>query len=291
MRNIIWLASYPKSGNTWFRIFLSNLLNEKEDPIDINNITSTHGIASARPIFDEITGIEASDLSHDEVDGLRPGLYKSISDEAKETLFIKVHDAYTFLPDKSPLFPLSATKGILYIIRNPLDVAVSNSNHNSCPVQQSIERMGDESYGLCAKNKRLKDQLRQKIGTWSDHVMSWTNAPEQKIHTIRYEDMKLTPVETFTAAILFAGLDFDRKAVEEAIKKSSFEEMQKQEKEKGFKERPIGAPSFFRKGESGSWREHLTQEQVKQIIHVHGRVMQAHGYFTTEGEIVYSPFN
>jgi hypothetical protein len=287
MRNIIWLASYPKSGNTWFRIFLSNLLNEKEDPTDINNITSTHGIASARHIFDEITGIEASDLSHDEVDILRPGLYNSISDEAKETLFIKVHDAYTFLPDNSPLFPPSATKCILYIIRNPLDVAVSNSNHNSCTVQQSIERMGDENYGLCTKNNRLKDQLRQKIGTWSDHVLSWTNAPEQKIHIIRYEDMKLSPVETFTAALQFAGLNFDSKAVEAAIKKSSFEEMQKQEKGKGFKERPIGAPSFFRKGEAGSWREHLNPEQVRQIIQAHSQVMQAYGYLTPEGEIVY----
>jgi aryl sulfotransferase len=287
MKNIIWLASYPKSGNTWFRIFLSNLLDDKEDPTDINNISSTHGIASARNIFDEITGIEASDLSHDEVDVLRPGLYNTISDEAQRTLFIKVHDAYTFLPDKSPLFPPSATKGIIYIIRNPLDVAVSNSNHNSCTVQQSIDLMGVENNGLCAKNKRLKDQLRQKIGTWSDHVTSWTNAPEQKIHIIRYEDMKLSPLKTFTAAVEFAGLDFDRKAVEAAIEKSSFEEMQKQEKEKGFKERPIGAPSFFRKGEAGSWREHLTAEQAKQIIQDHSRVMQAHGYLTTEGKIVF----
>ena len=110
MNNIIWLASYPKSGNTWFRIFLSNLLNEKEEPADINKITSTHGIASARHLFDELTGIEASDLSQNEADLLRPGVYKLISDEARQTLFIKAHDAYKFLPDKSPLFPPSADR-------------------------------------------------------------------------------------------------------------------------------------------------------------------------------------
>ena len=287
MRNIIWLASYPKSGNTWLRIFLSNLLDDKEDPADINNITSTQGIASARHIFDEITGIESSDLSHEEVDMLRSGLYDIISEEAKDTLFIKVHDAYTFLPDKSPLFPASATKGIIYIIRNPLDVAVSYSNHNSCTVQHSIEFMNDGSYGWGTRNNRLKEQLRQKTGTWSNHVMSWANAPQQKVHIIRYEDMKQAPVESFTAAIQFAGLHFYPKSVEAAIKKSSFEEMQKQEKEKGFKERPIGSASFFRKGEAGSWREQLTPEQVKQIINDHGRVMQAYGYLTPEGEIVY----
>jgi hypothetical protein len=287
MKNIVWLASYPKSGNTWFRIFLSSLLGDEKEPTDINNINSTHRIASARHIFDELTGIEASDLSHDEVDTLRPGLYSRLSDDANQPLFIKVHDAYTYLPDSSPLFPPSATKGIIYIIRNPLDVAVSNSNHNCCTVQQSIDTMGDGNHGLCAKNKKLKDQLRQKIGKWSDHVRSWTNAQDQDIHIVRYEDMKQSPVETFMAAIRFAGLDFDLKAVGAAVKKSSFGEMQKQEKEKGFKERPIGAPSFFRKGEVGSWREQLTTEQVKQIIDAHSGVMQKFGYLTEDGELVY----
>ena len=287
MKNIIWLASYPKSGNTWFRIFLSNLLDDNEDPTDINKITSTHGIASARHIFDELTGIEASDLSLDEIDALRPGLYDQISDEAKETLFIKVHDAYTYLTDKIPLFPPTATKGIIYIIRNPLDVAVSYANHNNCSVQKSIEMMGDGSHGLCAKNKKLLNQLRQKMGTWSDHVISWTNTHEQNLKVIRYEDMKQSTVETFSEAIKFAGLDFDLKAVEAAIMKSSFGEMQKQEKEKGFKERPLGASSFFRKGEVGSWREQLTPQQAKQIIDGHRGMMQKFGYLTKDGEIVY----
>ena len=277
MKNIIWLASYPKSGNTWFRIFLSNLLDDKEDPVDINKITSTHGIASARHIFDEITGIEASDLSHDEADLLRPGLYKIISDEAKETLIIKVHDAYTFLPDKSPLFPPSATKGVIYIIRNPLDVAVSYANHNSCTVQKSIEMIGDRNHGLCTKNKRLVNQLRQKMGNWSNHVLSWTEATDHKVHVMRYEDMKQSPFETFSSAIKFADLDFGRKAVVEAIKKSSFEELQKQEKDKGFKEKAADSPSFFRKGEIGSWGEQLTPEQAQQIIKDHGVVMKQFG--------------
>jgi len=287
MKNIIWLASYPKSGNTWFRIFLSNLLDDKEDPADINKITSTHGIASARHIFDEITGIEASDLSHDEADLLRPGLYNIISEEAKRTLFIKVHDAYTYLPDKSPLFPPSASKGVIYIIRNPLDVAVSYANHNSCTVQKSIDMMGDRNHGLCTKNRRLINQLRQKMGNWSNHVLSWNEAPEHKLHVMRYEDMKQSPVETFSSAIKFAEFDFDGKAVVEAIKKSSFEELQKQEKEKGFKEKAADSPSFFRKGEPGSWREQLTPEQAQQIIKENSVVMKKFGYLTEAGEIVY----
>jgi len=287
MKNIIWLASYPKSGNTWFRIFLSNLLDEKEEPSDINKITSTHGIASARHIFDEITGIEASDLSHDEVDYLRPGLYNILSNEAKRTLFIKAHDAYTFLPDQHPMFPPSATKGVIYIIRNPLDVAVSYANHNGCMMQESIDMMGNETHGLCTKNRRLVNQLRQKMGTWSQHVISWTNAQEPDVHVVRYEDMQELPLNTFTSAVEFAGLDFDRRAIEEAIRNSCFEVLKQQEQEKGFKEKSAKSPSFFRQGKIGSWREDLTPEQVKQVVRDQKEVMKKYGYLTDDGEIVY----
>jgi len=147
--------------------------------------------------------------------------------------------------------------------------------------------MGDGNHGLCAKTKRMKDQLRQKIGTWSDHVLSWTRAPGISVHVIRYEDMKYSSLSTFIAATQFAGLDFTADAIETALKKCDFNELQKQEKEKGFKERPLGTPSFFRKGEPGSWREQLTPEQAQQIIKDHSIVMKQFGYLTEAGEIVY----
>ena len=71
MNGIIWLASYPKSGNTWFRVFLTNLRGEEDGPAQINKLGSTP-IASARGIFDDEAGIEASDLTPDEIDRLRP---------------------------------------------------------------------------------------------------------------------------------------------------------------------------------------------------------------------------
>jgi len=103
MKEIIWLASYPKSGNTWFRAFLSSLLSE-DDIIDINNL-KTEGIASNRKAFDELTGIDSEDMSMDEIDALRPELYEFIAKTLNKTAFIKIHDAYTFLNDGSPLIP------------------------------------------------------------------------------------------------------------------------------------------------------------------------------------------
>ncbi len=99
-KNIVWLASYPKSGNTWFRIFLSNLRSEKAAPIDINEIR-TDGIFSSKIIFEKATGIDAAHLSPAEVDILRPEVHRHYSSELSIWLFIKAHDANILLLDGS----------------------------------------------------------------------------------------------------------------------------------------------------------------------------------------------
>ena len=166
MNKIIWLASFPKSGNTWFRVFLTNLTSDQNEPASINNLERTP-IASARGIFDTLTGLEASDLTFDEIDHLRPEIYQQISDDAEETIFMKVHDAYTLTSIKTPLFPATASQGAIYFLRNPLDVAVSYAHHSDCTYDQSIAWMGDQSHSFCGKPKRLHNQLRQKLLSWS----------------------------------------------------------------------------------------------------------------------------
>lgn len=78
MKNIVWLASYPKSGNTWVRVFLTNLLRDSDCPADINQLEMTP-IASNRSVFDDVVGMKAADLSYDEVDRLRPEVYRFLS--------------------------------------------------------------------------------------------------------------------------------------------------------------------------------------------------------------------
>src|SRR6056297_2681752 len=119
VKNIVWLASYPKSGNTWFRVFLSNLFSESPEPASINDLHHTP-IASARQPFDEATGLPSSDMTFEEVDRLRPEVYRYQAKEAGELQFRKVHDAYTYLEDGSPLFPPDVSKAAIYFIRNPL---------------------------------------------------------------------------------------------------------------------------------------------------------------------------
>ena len=243
MGGIIWLASYPKSDNTWFRVFLTNLLGNSEAPAEINKLYPTP-IASARTMFDNAAGFEASDLTEDGIDRLRPEIYEHLAAEAEDKLFMKVHDAYTLVDKDTPLFPRKATCGAIYIIRNPLDVAVSFAHHSGWNYNQSISNMADETLAFCEKQKGLNHQLRQKLLSWSGHVSSWVETSGLDICVLRYEDMKLNSLKTFERAVRFAGLDYGKDEIQKAIDKSSFEKLRQQEEKEGFREKSP-ASEFF----------------------------------------------
>jgi aryl sulfotransferase len=286
MKGIIWLASYPKSGNTWFRIFLTNLLRDADAPASINDLESTP-IASAREVFDNNVGFEASDLTADEIDRLRPELYIHLAENAGEQLFMKIHDAYTCVAGDMPLIPYEATGGALYFIRNPLDVAVSFAHHSGSDYDTSISRMADESFAFCGKANRLHNQLRQRLLSWSGHVRSWIDSAPFPVCLLRYEDMKTRSLETFERAVRFAGLPHTREQIQKALGFSSFDVVQKLEETEGFREKSPSSSRFFRKGKIGSWREELNDEQVQRIIRDHAEVMRRFGYIDGNGEVAY----
>lgn len=282
MSGIYWLASYPKSGNTWFRSFLFNFQKNGDSPADINDL-STGSIASNRGWLDDVLGFDTADLSANEVDLLRPAVYQWALHDT-EVEYHKIHDAYTYTSDGEPLISREGTLGALYIIRNPLDVVPSAAHHWDLSLDETIERMERHDMALAQGRKGLPNQVRQKLLTWSEHVLSWVDAPGLSCLTIRYEDMLSQPVETFTHAVQFLQLPQDAQRIEKAIRFSSFKVLSQQENEKGFKERPSNASRFFRQGQSGGWRETLATAQVDRIIAAHGKVMQRFGYLNAAGQ-------
>ena len=284
-KKIIWLASYPKSGNTWFRVLLSNYLNDDGKPMEINNLFETP-IASSRNLFDEITGVPSSDLTHEEIDRLRPSVYEYLAKNSNDLLFHKVHDAYTYNSEGRPLFPESVSRAAIYIIRNPLDVAVSFSYHLSRSMDFTIDKMNDPAFAFCEKSDKMTNQLRQKLLTWSEHVKSWTDGSSLKKHIIRYEDLKKNPYQTFKEAIGFIGLELDEDRLEWAVAQSDFTNLRNQEEEKGFHEKAQNTKFFFRKGMTGSWKEELSEGQIKKVIENQDKMMQKFGYLEKNYKIV-----
>lgn len=284
MGKIIWLASYPKSGNTWLRIVLTNYLRNSTEPTDINALEAMP-IASGRQLFDEVMGISAADLTPSEIACLRPALYEQLAAESDEPLFMKVHDAYTYTPQGVPLLSKTATQGAIYLIRNPLDVAVSLAHHNNESIDRTIRRMSTQQDMLSYHTAHLLKQLPQHLLGWSGHVQSWLDEPTLALHLLRYEAMKRDPTLAFRGALHFAGFAIEEERLQRAIQQANFATLQQQEQRYGFNERPPEAQSFFRKGEIGDWRNILTPAQVEQILQDHGAVMRRFGYLGENGEI------
>jgi aryl sulfotransferase len=282
MAGILWLASYPKSGNTWMRIFLTNYLQNGEQPVDINRLDGGP-IASAREIFDELVGVEASDLTLPEQEILRPKVYQQFARELTQNEFLKVHDAYTLNSAGLPLFPPEASRGIIYILRNPLSVAPSLANHLNKSIDDAITVLNNEKHQQTKRLAGLGSQLPQRWLSWGEHVRSWAEASDQRIHLVRYEDMKKHSFDVFRSVILFAGLDDDEARIRKAIEFSSFEKVKQQETEKGFRER-VRLTSFFRKGETGAWKSELNPEQIERILAVQAKTMRQYGYIDEAGQ-------
>lgn len=209
MGGIYWLASYPKSGSTWFRAFVQNLRADGETPVDINEI-QTGLIAGARGWIDDVLGFDTADLTDEEVDRLRPHVYRWSAREG-DIGYHKIHDAYTRLPDGEPLASREGTLGALYIVRNPLDVVASFANHMGCTIDEAIAKMGDPNFQM-ARRGGLFHQARQRLLSWSGHVASWIDSPELRREVVRYEDMLFRPRDTFTRAARFLELPHDAPA-------------------------------------------------------------------------------
>jgi len=264
-RNIVWIASYPKSGNTWFRAVLNNLVSGPDDAKSINELDLS-GIASSRTMFDQLGGISSSDLSVDEIEKYRPMVYRQLSDESEDTIYLKVHDAWKLNSAGDALFPEDVSMAVIYIIRHPLDVAVSLSYHNSEDVNDSLKKMNDSSYGLCLGKKRLFNQLPQNLLSWSGHVLSWVRESGLKVNLLKYEDMIDNPYDAFSESLTFLDIKYTEDMLRAAIRNSDFKVLKQQEQAEGFVEKPIKASSFFRKGGKVDWENHIKKETAEAFI-------------------------
>jgi aryl sulfotransferase len=273
---IVWLASYPKSGNTWLRVLLTNYLSDASEPADINKL-SGGPIAGARRNFDEWAGVEGSALDANVIDRLRPEVYRRLARDADETLFVKVHDAWMRVDTGEPMFPADVTLGVVYIIRNPLDLAASCAHHWGTSIAAAVETLCDGAGSPTKCN--LTGQLRQRLGSWGEHVRSWVDDSGTPLHVVRYEDLSIDPCGFFGGVVKFCGLDYDEDLVKKAVAFSSFGELQRQEASSGFQERSPAAPGgFFRRGETGSWRDELPGDLADRLTAAHHETMRRFGY-------------
>jgi len=275
---IDWLASYPKSGNTWMRILLANYFGESDAPHDINRPGVTNGIASLRWRFDEFLGLPSSDLTIDEILSVQSHVYDSLVTQDSSAHWVKVHDAQMRFPDGRWLFPPSVSGVVIYIIRNPLDVAVSLAFHDGHEdMQRSVRKLCD-TQGSLGSGKSV--QLHQILGSWSQHAESWIDQSAIPVLVVRYEDMLADAGRELARVVKFARPEFsvDEIRIATAVEHARFDKLKLAEDAEPFRETPTRAKRFFRHGTAGDWRNHLSQTQVRQLLDHHWRIMARFGY-------------
>ena len=272
MSSIVWMASYPKSGNTWVRAFLQNFLVNGDRPADINALDAYFADESKPNWYEPLVDGNLADLSLKEICELRPAVQRNIAASRAGSVFVKTHNllgAYNGLP----LHDMSVTAAAIYIVRNPLDVVLSLADHFGLSIDEAIVFMNSEATGSPTDEANVGSVLT----SWSGHVTSWT-ADKESTCVLRYEDLLAKPEKGFRSLINFLNLDRDKRRLKKAIDFSSFRQLQSQEKQQGFIERSPNSKRFFRSGKMNQWRTALSREQVESIVDANREQMKRFKY-------------
>lgn len=293
MKPIVWLASFPKCGNTWARLLLANL--GAEEARSINSIGTGDGIASSRRRFDDACLIASGLLTHEECDAMRPALYRHLAarggmrattgaggdDPLGAFQWIKSHDAWTSTAAGEPLLGGGTiAHAAVLIVRDPRDVVASLANHNGQTLEEAAAMMADPESAFAGRSDRQPHQLRQSLLGWSGYYRSWIEQTEVPVHVLRYEDLQAGAANALGALLAALGIAVEPARLERAAQWSAFERVQAQEAESGFHEAPVklGTGRFFRSGRSGGWREELSEDLRLRIEHDHAAMMARFGY-------------
>lgn len=272
-KNLVWLASYPKSGNTWLRVFLANYLLNAKQPVPINDI---HRIALGDSLLGAYRRAAKGALNPSDVArvlALRPAVLKAIAANDADVNLVKTHNANVTLRHVR-LIPPELTRLAVYIVRSPLDMVLSYADHYGLQVAAAASAIGAPDNQIVADATNVP----QFLGAWSDHVRSWAGCRDFPVLVLRYEDMQDDPRKAFGALLRRLGVPIEEERLARAIRFSSFDELRGQEERSGFRETSRHAERFFRAGRSGQWRDALPPELVERICERHGPVMKRYGY-------------
>ena len=283
-QSAVWLASYPKSGNTWVRIFLHNLarvlLGDGSTAHDLNHLHELTRRESFALHYEKRMASDDQDITPELIAKTRLQVQEDLVRGQAPPVFIKTHNAVATVEGYANV-NFDITLAAIYIVRNPLDVTVSYSHFSGRTLDEMIAFMADPDSRLMSS----KQHVYEFMGSWSFHVASWLSVPHRPVLVLRYEDMLASPGRTFGRLAHFVGLRPNEEQLQKAIEWSSFDSVARQEEANGFVERPERMERFFRAGRAEQWREALTAKQVRAVVAAHAPMMMRFGYLKEDAGV------
>ena len=266
---IIWLASYPKSGNTWVRSFLSAYYFTEDGTFEFDLLENFKKFPSEDFIKDKL---------QDPGEIIR--FWKPVQEqiiEKQETTFLKTHNCLMSL-NGNKFTTTRFTKGVIYIIRDPRNVLTSFSNHTDTSYSEALDFMLKEDTVLFNKKTKNYNSV-DFLSSWSNHYKTWLMNNPFKKKIIKYENLLEDGENEFRNLIKFVNLlkgledTINENKFRKALETTTFINLKKKEKEGKFKENVFSNTDnkidFFNLGQKNNWRNLLPpdiKEKTNQVF-------------------------
>ncbi len=277
---IIWIASYPKSGNTWVRSFLSAYYFSDDGKFNFELLKK----------IKQFPNKEFFDIKLENVDDASKNwliAQKKIK-EKKQTIFLKTHNIYGAYKGNS-FTSEEFTAGAIYIVRDPRNVLTSLMNHYSLNESEALKMINSIYRNLKDENDTDNYASYSFISSWANNYNSWKKSKNINTLFIKYEDLENDTYNTFTRIINFSNnlikkeKNIDDERFKSAIKTTNFDVLKKKEETEGFHEAVYSSKekkikTFFNLGNKNNYKNILKTETSKAIEEIFEKEMTELGY-------------
>ena len=277
---IVWLASYPKSGNTLLRSILSSYFFSNDGEFKFENLYQI----SQFPLLEHFTSIDV-DINEDKA------VFKNsinaqnfINKEKGKVKFFKTHSSFSKINNYN-FTDLQNTLGVIYIVRDPRNVVNSLAHHYNFSLDEATDTMIDKKKFMSRTDKNAE----VFAGSWNFNYNSWKNLEQNKKYfLIKYEDLIKNKKSIILKVFKFLNslgmkLDIDMVKLNKVIKTTEFEKMKAKEQEETFTEAMIDEKTgkrkiFFNLGPKNDWRVNLDKKNKEKIEKAFSKEMEELGY-------------
>ena len=266
---IFWIASYPKSGNTYLRSFISSYYFSKKGKFDFNLLLNILQFPSTkftkRNLYSDLEASQNWIFNQNQFFG------------GEKINFVKTHNSLNQF--KGNKFTTNdQTLGAIYIVRDPRNVITSLTHHYSLSYENAYDKLMDDNSNLLEKTTENDHSNFTFLGSWANHYKSWKNYKDFEILFIKYEDLENEKYNTFKKIILFINNilkknnKIDEKKLLNSINSTNFNNLKNKEENEGFEESVYSKETgekkrFFNLGFNNRWEKILPKDILNKLNH------------------------
>ena len=263
---IIWIASYPKSGNTYLRSFISSYFFSKKGKFDFNLLLNILQFPSVKFTKKNLNSkLEAS----------QNWIYNQKQFFSGENIhFIKTHNALDHYEGNN-FTSKNLSLGAIYIVRDPRNLITSMTHHYSLNYDEAYKKLIDQNASLLERSLENDFSNFTFLGSWSSHYKSWKNSKDFETLFLKYEDLENNKYETFKKIVQFINnlkkkkISINEKKLLNSIKSTNFSNLRNKEENEGFEESVYSKSGekkrFFNLGFNNRWQKILPKNILSKL--------------------------